>query len=134
MTSQRALVFFVTPPFSTQQQDHDSNSFNGQRLFPIVFSEKLGTSGDMLTGYMCRPSSMYRPRPTTILHHYPFSQKAAIGRAGLCDCKSYTFICFGSLFTRVFDNICHVLSTFMSHSCCRRRVLPEPETGWTSTR
>ncbi|GFX78586.1 hypothetical protein TNCV_30261 [Trichonephila clavipes] len=35
----------------------------------------------MSTGYMRRPS----PRPTTIHHHYSFSQKAEVSRAGLCN-------------------------------------------------
>ncbi|GFY02370.1 hypothetical protein TNCV_3502521 [Trichonephila clavipes] len=63
------------------------------KCFPVVFSEKL----------------RYRPRSTTVEQHCFFSQKVAVGRAGLCDCKSCTFICFELLFLRVFDNVYYVL-------------------------
>ncbi|GFX21169.1 hypothetical protein TNCV_4367481 [Trichonephila clavipes] len=49
-------------------------------------------------------------------HHYSFSQKAAIDRAGWRDCKSCPFMCFGLLFIRVLDNIYAMyFSTFKSH-------------------
>ncbi|GFX98292.1 hypothetical protein TNCV_4909351 [Trichonephila clavipes] len=52
--------------------------------------------------------STYRTRPTTIHHHYSFSQKAAVDRVSVCDLKSCTFIYFRSLFVRVFDNVRYV--------------------------
>ncbi|GFV06702.1 hypothetical protein TNCV_1611151 [Trichonephila clavipes] len=63
----------------------------------------------MSTGYM--PSSLYRLIPTAVHHHHSFSQKVTVGRAGLCGCKSCTFICI-ELFVRVFDDF----STFKGHS------------------
>ncbi|GFX20341.1 hypothetical protein TNCV_3486991 [Trichonephila clavipes] len=36
---------------SLSTQDHDSNIFNSQMLFPVVFSKKSASLGDMLTDY-----------------------------------------------------------------------------------
>ncbi|GFY16593.1 uncharacterized protein TNCV_2787201 [Trichonephila clavipes] len=47
---------------------------------------------------------MYKPRPTTVLHHYSFSQKVAVGRADLiCVIVSHAHLFVW--FVRVFDNV-----------------------------
>ncbi|GFW35653.1 uncharacterized protein TNCV_4435041 [Trichonephila clavipes] len=66
----------------------------------------------LVTWDACRPCMGLGLRSYT--NNYCFSQKVAVGQAGLYDCKSCTFIGFGSLFVRVFDNVCYVQSTFVA--------------------